>query len=53
MNRNPKWYRDEAEHLRRKGAGVADDSGLRDRYLALAREYERLAEVLERPRPPG
>jgi hypothetical protein len=46
MNRNPKWYRDEAARLRQRSGEVADDLMLRDRYLALAREYEQLASVL-------
>ena len=46
------WYRVEAERIRARAAAVENDNGLRDSYLRLAREYERLADVLEgRPTP--
>lgn len=41
------WYRVEAERIRARAAAVENDDGLRDSYLRLAREYERLADVLE------
>ena len=48
------WYRVEAERIRARAAAVENDDGLRDSYLRLATEYERLADVLEdRPRPTG
>jgi hypothetical protein len=40
-------YRHEAERLRREAATITDDVKLRERYLILARDYERLAETLE------
>ena len=43
----PSWYRQEAERLRQRAATVTNDDQLRDSYLGLAREYERLAEILE------
>jgi hypothetical protein len=45
--RNPSWYRQEAERLRQRATAITADDQLRDSYLSLAREYERLAEVLE------
>jgi hypothetical protein len=44
--RNPSWYRQEADRLRQRATAITADQ-LRDSYLSLAREYERLAEVLE------
>jgi hypothetical protein len=41
-------YRSEAEALRRKAAALVDDDKLRERYLSLARDYERIAESLEK-----
>ena len=41
------WYRVEAQRLRDRAVAVTTDDGLRDSYLRLAREYERLADVLE------
>ena len=41
------WYRAEAERLRKRAAAAENDALLRDSYLSLAREYERLADVLE------
>jgi hypothetical protein len=52
--RDPEWYREEAARSPPEGGNsVADDPGLRDRYLALALEYNRLAEILERQHPSG
>ena len=45
--RNPSWYRQEAERLRQRATAITADDQLRDSYLSLAGEYERLAEVLE------
>ena len=45
------WYRQEAARLRQRAAEITNDDRLRDSYLDLAREYERLAEILEE-RPP-
>ena len=45
--RNPSWYRQEADRLRQRATAITADDQLRDSYLSLAREYERLAEVLE------
>jgi hypothetical protein len=39
--------RDEARRTRERAVPVKGDEQLRDSYLALAREYERLAQVLE------
>ena len=48
------WYRVEAERIRARAVAVENDDGLRDSYLRLAREYERLADVLEgRNHPAG
>lgn len=45
--RNPSWYREEVERVRRRAATVTADDQLRHSYLCLAREYERLAAILE------
>ncbi len=45
--RNPSWHRQEAERVRQRAATVTADDQLRDSYLCLAREYERLAAILE------
>jgi hypothetical protein len=41
-------YRAEAHRLRDKAAAVKNDDALRNSYLSLAREYDRLADTLER-----
>jgi hypothetical protein len=41
-------YRYEAERLRQKAAALIDDDELRERYLSLARDYERLANESEK-----
>jgi hypothetical protein len=46
--RNPDWYRIEAGRLRHKAARVKDDTALQNSYLALAREYDRVADAIER-----
>src|SRR5689334_2132021 len=45
--RDPLWYREEAARLRVKAVAVVDSKELRDSYLALSLEYERLAVVLD------
>jgi len=47
---DPRWYREEARRLRQRAATVKEDDPLRDSYLRLAAEYEKLAELLERRR---
>jgi hypothetical protein len=42
---------EEAERLRKRAATITNDDQLRDGDLGLAREYERLADILEE-RPP-
>jgi hypothetical protein len=49
--RDPRRYREEAAHVRKMAAISTDSSELRDSYLALAIEYERLAQVLEKAAP--
>ena len=46
--RNPKWYRAEATRCREQAIATADSAELRDSYLALALQYERLATILEK-----
>ena len=45
--RDPTFYRKEATHCRELAALSTDSSKLRDSYLGLAIQYERLADVLE------
>jgi hypothetical protein len=45
--RDPGLYRQEAARLRARAATITDSAELRDSYLALSREYESLAVVLE------
>jgi hypothetical protein len=45
--RSHRQYREDAAHLREKAAATADRR-LRDSYLGLALQYERLAQVLEK-----
>jgi hypothetical protein len=45
--RDPLRYREDAAHLREKAAATTDRK-LRDSYLGLALQFERLAQVLER-----
>jgi hypothetical protein len=49
--RNAHWYRMEAGRLRDKAAESKDDTALQNSYLALALEYDRLADTLENRRP--
>ena len=52
--RDHTWYRGEAKRLRDKADAVQNDDALRNSYLSLAREYDRLADTLEnrhRPAP--
>ena len=46
--RSADWYRTEAGRLRDKAAEVKRDTALQNSYLALALEYDRLADALER-----
>ena len=46
--RDPLWYREEAARYRAKAVSIDDSRELRDSYLALSLEYERLAVILER-----
>jgi hypothetical protein len=50
--RDPRWYRDEAKRLRERGEHANYDPSLRQSYLDLADEYDRLAEVLEKTQGP-
>jgi hypothetical protein len=45
--RDPRQYREDAAHFREKAAATADRR-LRDSYLGLALQYERLAQVLDK-----
>jgi hypothetical protein len=45
--RDPDWYRQEAAHFRRMAAASTDNARLRDSYLGLSIQYERLADVLK------
>ena len=46
--RDPFRYRKEAAQFRARANAVTDSPLLRDSYLALATEFERLADILER-----
>jgi hypothetical protein len=50
-SRSPQRHRDEAKNLRERADDLVGDPYLRERYLALAREYDRLADALERRHP--
>jgi hypothetical protein len=45
--RDAHWCRQEAARLREKAAAVSNNAPLHDSYLAVAREYEKLAIALE------
>jgi hypothetical protein len=45
--RDPRQYREDAAHFREKAAASADRR-LRDSYLGLALQFERLAKVLDK-----
>jgi hypothetical protein len=47
-SRDPKRYREEAAHFREMAAAATDRAELRDSYLGLALQYERLARFLEK-----
>ena len=49
--RDPERYRREDDDFRKKAEAAADNRELRDSYLALAIEYERLADILEKAAP--
>jgi hypothetical protein len=44
LRTDPSWYRQEAERLCQRAATITTDDKLRDSYLSLACEYEKLAE---------
>jgi CheY-like chemotaxis protein len=47
-------YREDAARFRQRAADAADDADLRNSYLAAAREFEKLADLLEaKLRPPS
>jgi hypothetical protein len=45
--RDPRRYREQAARFREMAAAAIDSAELRDGYLALAAQYERLAALLE------
>ena len=51
--RDPHRYREEAAHFLELARKVGDSRELRDSYLALALQYERLARILEERDNPG
>jgi hypothetical protein len=50
--RDPQRYREEAAAFRKLAEASADSRELRDSYLALALQYERLATILEKASSP-
>ena len=46
-SRDASRYRDDAARFRKRAAAASDDHDLRDSYLSAAREFERLADLLE------
>jgi hypothetical protein len=46
--RNPQRYREEAARFLKLAEAATDSRELRDSYLALSIEYERLAQILEK-----
>ena len=48
IRRGTDWYRTEAAHLRDKAAAVNRDTALQHSYLALALEYDLIADTLEK-----
>lgn len=53
-SRDPSRYREDAARFRQRAAAASNDAELRDSYVAAAREFERLADLLERkPTPPA
>jgi hypothetical protein len=46
--RDPRRYRLEAAQFREMAAAVGNTPALRDSYLALSIQYERLAQILEK-----
>jgi hypothetical protein len=49
--RNPHRYREQAARFRELASAASDSTELRDSYLALSLQYERLAVVLEKSAP--
>lgn len=45
------WYQKQGERLRQKAMAVKSDDALRNSYVALAAEYERLAVTLKKRNP--
>jgi hypothetical protein len=50
--RDPRRYREQAAHFRELAAAITDGRELRDSYLALSLQYERLARILEKTAAP-
>jgi hypothetical protein len=50
-SRSPSRYREDAAHFRQLAAAITDSAELRDSYLALSIEYERLAQILDQSAP--
>lgn len=46
-SRDASRYRDDAARFRKRAAAASDDHDLRDSYLSAAREFDRLADLLE------
>ena len=44
---DPRYYSEQAANCRKKAAATTDSAELRESYLALAVNYERLANVLD------
>jgi hypothetical protein len=45
--RDPLRYREQAAHFLELAKGISDSPELRDSYLALALQYERIAHILD------
>src|ERR1700730_13307310 len=50
--RDPRRYREQAAHFRELAAATTDSRALRDHYVSLSLEYERLARILEKTAAP-
>jgi CheY-like chemotaxis protein len=51
-SRDASRYRDDAAGFRKRAAAASDDHDLRDSYLSAAREFDRLADLLEEKSTP-
>jgi two-component system, chemotaxis family, chemotaxis protein CheY len=51
-SRDASRYRDDAARFRKRAAAASDDHDLRDSYLSAAREFDRLADLLEEKSTP-